>query len=131
MAPGYRAVGTSCANHADAAPAGTCARCRAAFCDPCLVFIINGRAWCELCANNESENGKGNKALAFMVCIGGLAAWAALLAVQLFVIGRLWFYSFPLVLLPVVAAWRIAWPPTAGDPPIIVDRRRTPAALPR
>lgn len=80
-----------------------------------------------------NEEGKGRPALAVVVLLVLLAAFAALIFVQLFVIGRFYFYSAALGIVPFGAAWRVAYPPTTGDRPTIIDRSatvpRTPVPL--
>lgn len=102
-----------------------CARCRTDFCDLCLGFIVNDAPWCEPCGNTEKETGKGRPGLAIVVGLVLFAAWAILILVQLFVIQRFWIASAALVLVPVGAAWTIAYPPTVGEKPRIVDRNAT------
>lgn len=74
------------------------------------------------------EAGKGRPALAAVVLVALLTTFGALMYFQLYVLGRFYFYTAALGLVPFGVAWRIAYPPTTGDRPSIVDRS---AATPR
>ena len=118
----------ACANHPDATAVARCTRCRSTFCDGCIGFLVNADPWCEPCGNAMIDDGKGRPVLAAVVFVVLLAAFVALICVQIFVLERIRLYSFAFGIVPFVAAWRIAFPPTAR--PIVVDRNdpasRTP-----
>jgi hypothetical protein len=123
----------TCANHDKRVAAGRCAKCDVLFCDTCCAFLINGAAWCEPCGRAEQELGKGNKVLAVVVLVVLLALWAFLVAKAYGMGGprpRLLIYLIPLVMVPFGAAWAIAYPPTAGERPTLIDRNRRRVALP-
>jgi hypothetical protein len=117
---------TSCANHPEEAAAARCVRCGTPCCDPCIGFLVNDDPWCEPCGNGEIESGKGNPALAILVFVALLGVWGGLMCLQLFVARRVYIATTALVLVPFGAAWRIAYPPTAGERPRIVTRSGTP-----
>ena len=120
----------ACANHPELAAQGRCARCREYFCDPCCAFLVDDRPWCEPCGHGLVEDGGGSKGLALVVLGGGLALFAVVVALQLFVIHRFYFYSPILVLFPPWLAYRIAYPPATGTAPKVLDRRREHLLLP-
>lgn len=119
-----------CANHPELPAEGRCARCREHFCDPCCAFLVDDRPWCEPCGNALVDDGRGSKVLAVVVLAGGLALFAGVVALQLFVIHRFYFYSPVLVLFPPWIAYRIAYPPATGNAPKVLDRRRERLLLP-
>ena len=121
---------SACANHPETSAAARCGKCRTALCDPCSAFLINDAAWCEPCGNEEVESGKGHPVVAIVVLAVLFVGWLGLMAVQLFVIRRVWFWTIALVIVPFGVAWPIAYPPTTGEKPIIVDRRVRRVPLP-
>lgn len=116
---------TVCANHSETNAIARCTRCRSAFCDGCIVFLVNDDPWCEPCGNGEIDSGKGSPILAVVALLVLLALFAAFMFVQLYVVRRFYFVTAALVFVPFGVAWRIAYPPTTGDKPVIVDRTAT------
>jgi hypothetical protein len=94
------------------------------FCDRCFAFRINGDLWCEPCGNNALDEGKGNKGLAVVVLVAGLALATGFLSLELdYIHGWLVKTTFTVYLVPVIIAWRIAFPEPPGEAPEIIDRR--------
>jgi hypothetical protein len=60
-----------CVNHPDRRADRNCLKCRNAFCDPCLAFLVNGVPWCEPCANALADDVKPRRALAALVLGAG------------------------------------------------------------
>jgi len=120
----------SCANHSEATAAARCQKCSSLVCDPCSAFLINGRVWCEPCGNEEIDSGKGHPIIALVVLVVMLCAWGAVVAYQLMVMNRFYVATLAGALVPFGAAWPIAYPPTTGDKPIIVNRTKQRVPLP-
>lgn len=116
---------SACVNHQECQASAACARCRNPFCGGCLTFSVNGDPWCEPCGNGLLDTGKGNRPLALLVLVVGLAITLAIVLAPMIFLGRYFIYSALLVAVPIGAAWRIAYPPTTGDAPVIVRRAGT------
>jgi uncharacterized protein (DUF983 family) len=121
---------TACANHVEAPGVARCMKCRTPFCDACIAYLINLDPWCEVCANDEIDSGKGNPAIAIVVLVLGLVGFAALMYWQLYIVRRFWFYSAALVIVPFTAAWGIAYPPWAAKPTVARRERGLPPIPP-
>ncbi len=123
---------TPCVNHANWPSAVRCPRCRAAFCDACAVFMVNGDAWCEPCGNAIVDTARPRWLLFGLVLLAGWTFVAAM-GMAVYLIFKVRFYVWVVVFAAYAAvfryAWRVAIPEALGNA-VRIERRAKGAPLP-
>jgi hypothetical protein len=111
-----------------------CFKCSKPFCDRCLVFLVNGRPYCEVCGNALLDEMRPRWGLAMAAFVGILALG------YLFILGRAKFwgvrpptfgsllYGIATVIFAFGGAWRVI-DPVRGVAKPRIERRRPEVRL--